>query len=284
MKTTVVVKTKKMKRKKPSQKQKEAKDSKNAKFDGFLIDTFIQNPGFEIISRTIFQYLDLKSFHRCRLVSKTWKCFVDEDKHLKNVQLKKFTLKYCKGFKGRTSFHDACHKGSAHIVKLFLENQNHMNFNAQDDDGWTPLHIACEFKNASVVEYLLNYGLDVTKSKGHILHLAAKNKDSKVLQTVIESKPLQNVDEMVTNMCGFNVLHYAAANPHSQKSLAYLLDNSKKFNLNINSLTNDGLNLFHAACEKGTEKTVNFITQQFEIEHWFQVASIFTNQRLYKNC
>ena len=82
------------------QSEKEAKGNKSAKLDGFPIDTFIQNPGFEIISRTIFQNLDLKAFHRCRLVSKTWKRFVDEDKHLANVQIKKFITKYSKGFRG----------------------------------------------------------------------------------------------------------------------------------------------------------------------------------------
>ena len=243
--------------------QKKGKECKKAKLDGFHIDNFIQNPGFEIIARNIFKYLDLKSFHRCRLVNKTWKRFVEEDKHLADVQVKQFTSKYSKNYKGRTAFHVACQKSSVHLVKLFLENQNQTDFNAKDEDGWTPLHLACNFNKAPVVEHLLNHGLDVTilsKRQTHIMHLAAMSKDPKVIQTVMESSSLQNTDKYdVKDISHGSVFHYAARNIHSTKPMDYLLKNTKQFNLDINAVDNYERNLFHMACGFGTKYMVEFL-------------------------
>ena len=52
----------------------------------FPIETFIQNPGYWMISRNIFKYLKLEDLLTCRLVSKFWKQFIDEDNYLANVQ------------------------------------------------------------------------------------------------------------------------------------------------------------------------------------------------------
>ena len=43
--------------------------------------------------------------------------------------------------------------------------------------------------------------------------------------------------------------------------MAYLLTNAKKFNLNINQLSNSQGNVFHSACGFGTEETVKFLIQ-----------------------
>merc|ERR1712095_134224 len=58
----------------------------------FPIETFLQNPGYELISRNIFKYLKLKDFSNCCLVSKGWKRFIDEDKYLAKIQLTKVSL------------------------------------------------------------------------------------------------------------------------------------------------------------------------------------------------
>ena len=95
----------------------------------------------------------------------------------------------------------------------------------------------------------------------HIIHLAACNKDPKVLQAVLESSQLTNIDKNATNQDGVTVLHSAARNKHSIKPLAYLLKNAMKFNLNINQLDDFQGNVFHMACAFGTEETVKFIIQ-----------------------
>ena len=89
----------------------------------FPIETFLQNPGYELISRNIFKYLKLEDFSNCRLVSKGWKQFIDEDKCLANVQLTEVMSLYSKGkyYPRFTPFHFVCYRGSIRIFKLFFE-------------------------------------------------------------------------------------------------------------------------------------------------------------------
>ena len=126
--------------------------------DIFPIKTILQNPGLRLISRNIFKYLKLKDFSNCRLVSKSWKQFIDEDKYLANVQLTEVMSLYSK-FKiscscnqqgsynvSLTPFHFVCRFASFQIVKLFLDNKLKwkIDVNAQDEHGLTPLYNACQ--------------------------------------------------------------------------------------------------------------------------------------------
>ena len=248
-----------------------SRNSKNQNLEVFPIETFLQNPGYDLISRNIFKYLKLPDFDNCRLVSKGWKQFIDEDKYLANVQLTEVISFYSKEDYPEefTPFHFVCESGSLRIVKLFLDNKKKMDIdvNAQDDEGMTPLHWASRSNNALVVNQLLNHGLDVTlrtNKSAHIFHLAALNKDPKVIQAVFESSQLTNIDKNATNCNGSTVLHFAASNKHSNEPLAYLLKNAMKFNLNINQLDIDQQNVFHSACGFGTEETVKFLIQNAE--------------------
>ena len=47
----------------------------------FPIDSLIANPGFGLVSQTIFKHLNLQDVVNCRLVSKSWKDFIDNDRH-----------------------------------------------------------------------------------------------------------------------------------------------------------------------------------------------------------
>jgi len=166
---------------------------------------------------------------------------------------------------GFSPFHLVCKRGSLRIVKLFLDYIDDVN--VQDDEGWTPLHYASRYNNALVVKQLLNHGLNVTLRSNqnvHIIHSAAWNKDSKVIQAVVESNQLTNIDKNATDCYGNTVFHYAVENKHSNEPLAYLLENAMKFNLNINQLNNYQSNVFHHACGFGTGKTVKFLIQNSE--------------------
>ena len=248
---------------------KQVSQDKRAKLEEFFpIDTFLQNPGYWMISRNIFKYLKLEDFSNCCLVSKGWKQFIDGDKYLAKVQLTEAMSLYSEGIyrQGFTPFHFVCRSGSLRIVKLFLDNKKKLEIdvNAQDDDGWTPLHWASRYNNDLVVKVLLNHRLDATlrtKKNTYIIFLAAFNKDPKVIQAVFESSQLTNIDKNVTGQNGTTVLHYAAQTKHSHKPLAYLLTNAKKFNLNINQLCNNQGNVFHHACAFGTKETVEFLIQ-----------------------
>ena len=256
-----------MKRKNSGKKQvSRAKKPKLS--ECFPIDTLLQNPGYELISRNIFKYLKLEDFSNCRLVNKNWKQFIDEDKYLANVQLTEVMAIYSKRKypSSFTPFHFVCALGSFHSVKLFLDNQKKrgIDVNVQDVHGSTPLHFACRCNNILVVKQLLNHELNVTLrtvKNSHILHSAALNKDPKVIQAVLESKQLMNIDKNVTGFHGRTVLHYAAENSHSHKPLAYLLRNAKKFNLNVNQMDDYHGNIFHRACGFGIKETVKFVLQ-----------------------
>ena len=83
--------TRSMKRKNSEKKQ--VSQTKKPKVEEvFPIETILQNPGFQLISRNIFKYLKLKDFSNCRLVSKSWKQFIDGDKYLDAVQVRLFVL------------------------------------------------------------------------------------------------------------------------------------------------------------------------------------------------
>ena len=76
-----------MKRKQSNKRQTSQPKAKKGKMeDIFPIDTFTQNPGFQLVARNIFKNLELNDFSNCRLVSKAWKQFIDEDKSLANKQ------------------------------------------------------------------------------------------------------------------------------------------------------------------------------------------------------
>ena len=118
--------TRNMKRKNSDSKQV-SRTKKTKLEEVFPIETFLQNPGYQLISRNIYKYLKLKDFSNCCLVSKGWKQFIDEDKSLANVQLTEAMSMYSKrkSIQGFTPFHFACQKGSdlwGHSTNLCLRN------------------------------------------------------------------------------------------------------------------------------------------------------------------
>ena len=238
----------------------------------FPINTILQNPGFELISRNIFKYLNYEDLLTCRLVSKFWKQFIDEDNYLANVQLTEFLCIYSRYSKDDTPFQFACKNASFQIIKLFLDNEEKwgIDVQAQDKRGLTPLHLACLLNNSLVVNELMKHGLNVTlRDKTNLLpmlYLAATNKnDPIVIQVLFESKQLMHTDKSITNVDGETVVHFAARNQYSAKPLAYLLENATRFNLNVNQLDNLHQSVFHHACMHGNKKgngdTVLFLIQ-----------------------
>ena len=182
--------TKNNMKRKNSVKKQVSRAKKPKLSECFPIDTLLQNPGYELISRNIFKYLKLEDFSNCRLVSKALKQFIDEDKYLANVQLTEVMSIYSKRkYHSRYSpFHFVCKLGSVCIVKLFLDNQKKrpIDFNARSD-GWTPLHLAFRYNNALVAKQLLNYGVNITlrRNNNRIIHLAALNEYPKVIQDMV---------------------------------------------------------------------------------------------------
>ena len=116
-----------MKRKNSEKKQ--VSQTKKPKLEEvFPIETILQNPGFQLISRNIFKCLRLEDFANCRLVSKSWKQFIDEDTYLAKVQFTEVMAVYSKV---KPSYHECqltpfqfvCEWAPFQIVKLFLDNK-----------------------------------------------------------------------------------------------------------------------------------------------------------------
>ena len=150
-------------KRKISEKKQVSQTKKPKVEEVFPIESILQNPGFQLISRNIFKYLKLEDFSNCRLVSKSWKQFIDEDKYLAKVQLTEVMSVYserklsCQGHQ-LTPFQFVCGRASFQIVKLFLDNKKkwQIDINAQDYLGSTPLHFACKYNNVLVVNQLLS--------------------------------------------------------------------------------------------------------------------------------
>ena len=64
---------------------------------------------------------------------------------------------------GRTLLHNACENSDYETVKRLLYNHTkRWEVNVQDNDGWTPLHLACFMGNIEIVALLLWAGADVS--------------------------------------------------------------------------------------------------------------------------
>ena len=225
---------------------KQVSETKVPKLEEFFpIDTFIQNPGLQLISRNIFKYLKLKDFSNCYLVSKGWKQFIDEDKYLANVQLTEVMSLYSKRKYRQefTPFHYVCKRGSLRIVKLFLDNKKKMaiDVNAQYE-GWTPLFYATSFNNALVIKQLLNHGLDVTfrsTIEQNVFHIACGFGTEDTVNFLIQNARKYNVDLNLRDTNGYTPFHIACFNGKLE-NVKILLKNSKFIfrKINVHSLTN----------------------------------------------
>ena len=66
--------------------------------------------------------------------------------------------------RGRTALHKAASSTSAQVVRVLLERG--ANPNEDDNDGNTPLHLACLYGRGETVESLLSFGADASLRNG----------------------------------------------------------------------------------------------------------------------
>ena len=94
--------------------------------------------------------------------------------------------------------HDACRQGEVELLEHMLELSSNLDLNAQDEDGWTPLHYAAANGNLQIVELLLkeakNRNIDVMKQneRGQTPWRLAKTKKKQRVVKALEKWQSEN--------------------------------------------------------------------------------------------
>ena len=127
---------------------------------------------------------------------------------------------------GQTMLHCAAENDDRTVLRYILEHHVFADINEPDDDGYTPLHLACSgSKDIKSIELLLKYGAnkDARAKDGHtILHSAAENDDSTVLRYILENHYYAYINEPDEN--GLTPLHSACKTSRDIKSIELLLE------------------------------------------------------------
>lgn len=81
-------------------------------------------------------------------------------------------------------------------TRALLERNRNGDVNATDTRGWTPLQYACDYGQTTIVEILIQYGVDVDKANrdGHTpLHLATRAGHPAIVRLLLEAGADPNI-------------------------------------------------------------------------------------------
>ncbi|XP_062592261.1 putative ankyrin repeat protein RF_0381 [Saccostrea cucullata] len=179
--------------------------------------------------------------------------------------------------KGYTALHFACVNGDKKLISFLITNG--VEINAKTNEGESVLHVACRNGKYDACEFIvINYPklIDVKDNDGYTaLHSACVNGDRKLISFLIQKGlnigALTNDGESVLHIAcrkgkydaceflatgfsqlmdikdnkGNTTLHFACINGN-RRLISFLIEKG----FAIDSLTNDGENIFHVACRK----------------------------------
>ncbi|KAL7060302.1 hypothetical protein AAHC03_09376 [Spirometra sp. Aus1] len=132
--------------------------------------------------------------------------------------------------------------------------RNGGNVNAQDGNGNTLLHLACDSTNLAMVELLLSYDADPNLKEETLedtpLHIAARKRDLKILQALIR----HNADVNARNFNGETALH-CAVRKDGEAAMRLLLDAG----VDVNARDTDGATALHLAVSLGSLYAVKLL-------------------------
>ena len=117
--------------------------------------------------------------------------------------------------KENSIIHSATIEGHLPLVKYLIEKHN-IGINNKDEDGKTPLHIACEKGYQSIIDYFISKGADVfaRDDKGYYaIHYAAIGGYLSIVKYLIEQ---HNFDVNSKGSANVTPLHEACLNGHLQ--------------------------------------------------------------------
>ncbi|RDW65815.1 ankyrin repeat domain-containing protein [Aspergillus mulundensis] len=132
-----------------------------------------------------------------------------------------------RGYKGQIPLHYAARADAAGIAKLLIEKG--ADVNAEDNDRFTPLHLAAEIGSQSICALLLQTGkvdIDANSKNGWSpLHLALMGQRSLVTEWLIR----KGANTQAQDRLGWSSLHYAAETGSAQAA-ALLLQHGAEVN------------------------------------------------------
>ncbi|KAL3248913.1 hypothetical protein ABHI18_011846 [Aspergillus niger] len=163
---------------------------------------------------------------------------------------------------GLTALHIAACEGDRLVVELLLQHPE-VDVNAQDTDGFTALHIAAGEGHVPVVELLLQHprvDVNVQGTDGlTALHIAAGEEYSPIVELLL---PKPKLDVKTQDIEGLTAIHDAAYEGRLL-SLKLLLQHT---GIIINKLDKCGLTALHKAANKGHLPTVELLLQHPEVD------------------
>ena len=157
-----------------------------------------------------------------------------------------------------------CSLDSPHDI--YNNPHNAVLINVQDEDGHTPLHVACQRGKQNMVLLLIkanlsNNNLLITNKKGQTpLHLAAASGHKDTAEALLFSVTGSSTHHdllTATDNEGCTVFHTACSNGHIDV-FHYL---SSIYPQGVNVMDNRGCSLLHAACEGGDIGTVRTLIE-----------------------
>jgi ankyrin repeat protein len=168
-----------------------------------------------------------------------------------------------KPFFFESDIYKAVAEGKLTSVQYLIE-QSHVNVEAKDKNGRTPLHIASEKGQIEVVKYLIEQSHANVEAKDKNertpLHIASENDHIKVAQYLVEQCHA-NV-EAEENEFGITPLHIASEKGHI-KIVKYLVEQCR-----ANTEAKDYLGFIplHSASRNGQIKVVKYFIEQCHIK------------------
>ena len=113
-----------------------------------------------------------------------------------------------------TSLHIASQCGHLQVACVIFNSSKEFEvLKAVDENGNTPLHLACESGKKEIVEFLIASGANITavNSRGEIpLHIASQQKSVEIVQLLLDSGDHNMIEQMDNH--GYTSLHHAAMN------------------------------------------------------------------------
>jgi ankyrin repeat protein len=158
---------------------------------------------------------------------------------------------------GTTSFMMACEEGHMGVVKVLLQHVGAQAFQATDEDGQTALHAAAGCGNEEIVSFLLGQGAQANsrdEDGATPLMMACEEGQTGVVKVLLQHVGPEALQE--TNEHGLTALHYAAM-CGLEETATFLLGQGAQ----ANSKDKKGITTLMMACAKGGLGVVGLLLQ-----------------------